>query len=74
MKEHEQVEIGEEARVSLLVLHVSNSVNMNQRPDAGDDHEHDHREPVDRVVPSDIERARRHPGVVMFDDRSVEGG
>ena len=46
-EEHEQVQIREEAVVAFFVRHVADGVNVNQRADAGDDHQHDHGQLVD---------------------------
>ena len=39
-EEQEQVQVGEEARVALVVVHVAGRVDVDQRADAGDDQRH----------------------------------
>src|ERR1019366_6505046 len=69
-EKHEQVEVREEAVVAFLVGHVAGGVDVDERTDAGDDHEHDHRELVDGEIPADVEFAALNPGEVVF----VKGG
>ncbi len=66
-EEHEQVEIGEEAVVAALMGHVADGVNMDQRADAGDDHQHHGGEAVDREIDANVQRAGLNPGEVMLD-------
>ena len=65
-EEHEQVQVGEEAVIAFLMRHVTGGVDMNQRADAGDDHQHDHGQLVDREIPADVESAALDPGEVML--------
>ena len=63
--EHEEVQVGEEARVAAVAAHVGDRVEVDQHRDAGDDQHHQHAERVDqdrdlrvdaarhRVVPAD---------------------
>ena len=58
-EEHEEVEVGEEAVVAALVLHVSHGIDVDEEADAGDDQHHDHREMVEVDAEVDGERRRR---------------
>ena len=66
---HEEVEIGEEAIVAFFVRHVAGCVDVDQRADAGHDHQHDHGQLVDGEIPADVECAALNPGEVVFVDR-----
>ncbi len=57
-EEHEQVQVREEAVIASFVLHVADGVNMDQRADAGDHHQHDGGEPVDGEIDADVQRCR----------------
>jgi hypothetical protein len=46
-REHEQVQVGEEAPFLAVAVHVPDRVGVDQEPDAGDDEQHDHGERVD---------------------------
>ena len=65
-EEHEQVQIREEAVVSAFVSHVADGVDMNQKADAGDDHQHDGGQPVNREIDTDVQSAGLDPGEVML--------
>ena len=65
-EEHEQVHVGEEAVIAFFVRHVAGGVDVNQRPDARDDHEHDHRQLVDRKIPADLKCPAPDPREVVF--------
>ena len=60
--EHEEIEVGEEARVALLVRHVAGGVDVDQEADPRDDQQHRAGERIDaeREVDGEVgERARR---------------
>src|SRR5215472_391347 len=63
-EKHEEVEVREEAVIAFFMLHVAGGVNVDERADAGDEHQHDHRQLVDHVIPADIKRADADPGEV----------
>ena len=48
------------------MLHVADRIDVNQQTYAGDDQQHDGREPVDDQVAADIERAALDPGEVVL--------
>ena len=54
-EEQEQVEVREVARVALVLVHVADRVDVNQRADAGDDQCHHRRQTVE--IEGDFERA-----------------
>ena len=58
-EEHEEVEVGEEAVVAALMLHVGHGIDVDEEADAGDDQHHDHREMVEVEAEVDGERIRR---------------
>ena len=66
-EEHEQIQVREEAVVAAFVRHVADGVNVDQKADAGDDHQHHGGQPVDREIDADVQRAGLDPGVVMLD-------
>ena len=65
-EEHEQVQVGEEAVVAFLMLHVAGGVDVDERADAGDDQQHDHRSAGRREIPADVEGAALDPGEIVF--------
>ncbi len=69
---HEEVQVGEVAPVPLLVAHVAHRVDVDQKPDPGDDEEHHRRQRVEEEGEVDLELARR-PGVEHPLDRLVGG-
>ena len=60
-EEHEEIEVGEEAPVTLFVRHVSDRVEVDQEADAGDDAEHDEREVIDGEGEVDLEAGDGDP-------------
>ena len=64
-EEQEQVQVGEVARVTRIVLHVPDRIDVDQRADAGDDQRHDSGQAVE--VERDLERS-------PADDRPRIGG
>src|ERR1700690_2850194 len=48
-EEHEEIEIGKERPVALLVRHITDRVDVDEEADAGDDQQHDQRELIKRV-------------------------
>ena len=62
-REDEEVEVGEEARVAAVALHVADRVEVDQHRDAGDDADHQHRQRVDeeRRPRVDADRAGDRP-------------
>jgi hypothetical protein len=58
----EQVQVGEEARVVGVVLHVARRIDVNQKPDEGDDQTEQTGERVHAERQIDLEAAGRHPG------------
>ena len=50
--EHEEVEVGEEPVVALVVLHVADRVVVHEHADRAHDEQHDRRERVDQVAPA----------------------
>ena len=67
-EEHEEVQIGEEAAVALLVRHVADGVDVDQEADAGDDQQHDERELIEHEGEVARKRAGRDP---RADDASI---
>ncbi len=61
--EREQGEVGEEARISLVPVHVAGGIYMDERADRGDDDEHHGGQLVDLEPDMDVEIARYDPGV-----------
>ena len=51
--------------------HVADGVNVDQRADAGDDHQHHGGQPVDGEIAADVERAALDPGEVVLDECAV---
>src|ERR1700733_4282797 len=49
-EEHEQVEVGEIAPVTLFMSHVADGVDMDQKANAGDDQKHDQRQGIEQEV------------------------
>ncbi len=72
-REHEEVEVGEEAPVPRLLLHVPDAVDVDQRPDERDEREHQRRQHVEPERDVDGEAAGRHPLVDALDDGSRLG-
>ncbi len=64
----EEVQVGEEARVVGVMLHVPRRVDVNQEPDEGDDQAEQPREAVHPERQIDLERAGGDPGA----DRVVQ--
>ncbi len=62
-EEHEEVEVGEEAPVTVFVGHVAGGVEMNEEADAGHDAEHDEGEMVDGETEVDVEAGDGDPGL-----------
>jgi hypothetical protein len=62
-EEHEEVQVGEEAPVALLMRHVADGVDVDEEADAGDDSEHDEREVVDGESEVGVEAGDGDPGV-----------
>src|SRR6201996_1160071 len=60
-EEHEEVQVREEAPVTLFLSHIADRVNVNEETDASDDAEHDEREVVDGEGEVDLEAADRDP-------------
>ena len=82
-REDEEVEVAEEAVVSLVRLHVGIRIDVDQRRDAGHDQHHHHRERIDVDAEVDLEAAdvcvlpeagSRDPRVGRFTLESDEGG
>ncbi len=63
-REHEEVHVGEEARVSRILPHVADRVDVDQKADPGDHQDHQGRERVDVEVEGDVEVAALPPGEV----------
>ena len=57
----EEVEVGEEAPLVGVVLHVADRVHVDERPDEGDQHDEAHRQRVDEQADVELEGARRDP-------------
>ncbi len=54
-REHEEREAGEVARLALVILHVAERINVDQRADGGDHEEHRLAELIDREADRDRE-------------------
>ena len=61
MAEAEEVKVGEEAVEAFLAMHVTDGVEVDQRSDAGHDHNHHGRERIKKEAPVDLEISDRHP-------------
>ena len=61
-EEHEEVEVGEEAPVAVLMRHVAGGVEVDEEADAGDDGEHDEGEVIDGEGEVDVEAGDGDPG------------
>ena len=70
-REHEEVQVREEAREALVLVHVADRVDVDQRADAGDDEKHDGAQRVDREAEGDDEIAGRDPVEELVADRPV---
>jgi hypothetical protein len=66
-EKHEQIQIGEEAGISVLMRHVADRIYMDEGADAGDDQEHDGAEAVDGEIDTDVEGARLDPSEIVLD-------
>ena len=60
-EEHEEVEIGEEAPVTVFMRHIAGGVEMDEEADAGDDGQHDESEVVDGEGKGDLEAGDGNP-------------
>ena len=56
-----EIEIDKEALETLLMLHVADRVDMDQRPDTSDNQRHVHAQRVDQQRSRDIEGPDRDP-------------
>ena len=63
-EEHEEVQVGEEAAVPRIAVHIADRVHVDQQPDAGDDQDHRCRQHVQRrstpteKLPTEIQSKR----------------
>ena len=48
------------------MIHVTDGVNVNQRSDAGDDHQHDGGKTVHRKIDADVQGSALNPGEVLL--------
>jgi hypothetical protein len=55
------------------MIHVADRVDVDQKPDAGDHHQHDGGEAVHREIDADVQRAALNPGVVVLDVLGFDG-
>ncbi len=67
----EEVEVAEEAPAALVVGHVPDGVDVDQRADAGDQQHEHHRQRVDQQAGVDLEAGHRDPRVQVQVDRAV---
>ncbi len=67
-REHEEVQVREVAAVPLLVLHVADAVDVDERPDERDERQHERRQRVEAERDVDRVVARGHPRVDVLDD------
>ncbi len=67
----EQVEVAEEAATALVVLHVADGVDMDERADTGDQEQEQGRERVVEQVHADVEATRPEPGVEVLADLAL---
>ena len=61
-REGEEREIGEEARLIRLFVHIAPAIEVDEAGHAGDDHQHDRRHGIDPQRPLGIEAAAFDPG------------
>jgi hypothetical protein len=61
-REGEEREIGEEARLIRLFLHIAPAIKVDEAGDAGDHHQHDRRHRVNAQRPLGVEAAAFDPG------------
>jgi hypothetical protein len=69
-REREEREVGEEARVAAVAVHVADRVEVHQKTHAGDHDEHDRGQRVGRELERHIERADLDPR----EQRDLPGG
>ncbi len=73
-REDEEVEVGKEPALVLVVGHVPDGVPMDQAAHAGHDEDHDHRQRVDAEVDGDPEVPGCHPPEEVPDDETLLAG
>ena len=61
-EKQEQVQVGEVARIALVVAHVADRVDVNQEADAGDDQEHHERKLIENETEVHVQQASIDPG------------
>src|SRR5262249_27004004 len=76
-EEHEQVQIRHEAVITammraVLMRHVTDGIDVDQRTDAGNDKQHDRGEAVHHKVTVDVEGAALNPGEIVLRVRRVQ--
>ena len=70
-REDEQVEVGEEPALVLVVGHVADGVPVDEHPDAGDDQDHHHGQGIDAEVDGGPEVPGHHPAEQVPDDEAL---
>ena len=65
-EEHEEVQICEETPVALLMRHVADGVNVDEKTDAGDDQQHHQCELIEREGEVCMEGGGLDPGSVAL--------
>ncbi len=60
-EEHEEVEVGHEAVVAVVIPHVADRINVDEEADAGDDQQHDERKLVEVEAEINLEVAGADP-------------
>ena len=85
-REDEEVQVGEEARVAAVLVHVGDRVQVDHRRDARDDEDHEHRQGIDEdrdlrvdadrvgVVPQRGDELAVHRGVALQRDQRPHRG
>ena len=66
--EHEEVEIGEEAVVARVSVHVAGGIDVNQQTDAGDEENVDSRERIEQIGEIGLEVPHLDPGEEVLGD------
>jgi hypothetical protein len=73
-REQEEVQVGEEALeppvIAVIVVHVADGVDVNQRADARDHQDHDRRQRVEQECELGVEGVRADPGIDVVDEEA----
>jgi hypothetical protein len=73
-EEHEEVQVGEEAPVTIFKGHITDGVEVDEEADAGDDGEHDQREVVDGEGEVDVKAGDGDPGSAADGEKQRSAG